>query len=51
MLKSGPSLYLQRINSLQAEGLLDAVGQVGVVEDDVETEGFGAQSNGGTDSA
>ena len=39
------SVHLQRVNSLQSEGFLDAVGQVGVVEDDVEAEGLGSQRN------
>lgn len=35
--------YLQRVDPGETEGLLDAVRQVGVVEDDVESEGLGAQ--------
>lgn len=41
---------LQRVDALQPERLLDAVRQVRVVEDDVETERLGAESHCGADA-
>ena len=45
------SVYLERVDSLKAQGLLNAVGEVGVVEDDVEPEGLGPQRNSRPNSA
>lgn len=45
------SSHLKCIDPGEAEWLLDAVGQVGVVEDDVEAEGLGAQGDGRADAA
>ena len=47
----GTDFYLQSVNPLQSEWLLDTVGKVWIVEDDIEAESFGAKSNCWTDSA
>ena len=41
---------LKGVDALQPEGLLDAVGQVGVVKDHVEAERLGAESNRAADA-
>lgn len=43
--------YLQGVDTRQSQALLDAVGQVGVVEDDVEAKGLGPQRDGWADPA
>ena len=42
---------LQGVDSLQAEGLLDTVRQVGVVEYHIQAKRLGSQGNGRTDTA
>ena len=36
---------LQRVDALEAQALLNPIGQVGVVEDHVEPKGFRSQSH------
>lgn len=42
---------LQRVDPGEPQRLLDAVGQVGVVEDDVEAEGLRPERHGRADPA
>lgn len=42
---------LQRVDTCETQWLVDAVGQVGVVKDDVEAKSLCPQSHGTSDSA